>query len=165
MYADKKEAEERLLATVKKLAAKRAELDRLEQEAMDRFSEEHEQIRARDSADLNRAIDATLALDYGLGSGCEKTSSIEPTLPNESVPATEPASSAVPTVSPAVPTTSPAELTTSKTVPTTLPIMPTALSVERTIIPAKPLGLISKDLQSTDPVSGIFGRLKLWYGA
>jgi len=172
MYADKKEAEERLLATVKKLAAKRAELDRLEQEAMDRFIEEHERIRARDSADLNKAIDATLSLDYGLGSGCEKTSSIEPTSPDEPVPATEPASSTVPTVSPAVPITSPAELTTSTIVPTmspivptSLPIMPTALSVERTIIPAESLSLVFKDLQSTDPVSGIFGRLKLWYGA
>ncbi|KEQ69946.1 hypothetical protein M436DRAFT_21951, partial [Aureobasidium namibiae CBS 147.97] len=56
MYADRKEAEERLLATVKELAIKRADLDRLEQEAMDRFSEEHEQVHARDSADLNKAI-------------------------------------------------------------------------------------------------------------
>ena len=165
MYAARKEAEERLLVTVKDLAAKRAELNRLEQEAMDRFSKEHKQIHIRDSADLSKAIDAILSLDYGLGSGCEKISSTEPISPNEPVPVTEPASSAVSTTSPAGLTTSTIVPTTSRIVPTTLPIMPTALSVERTIMPAESLSLVPKDLRSTDPVSGIFGRLKLWYGA
>jgi hypothetical protein len=42
--ADRREAEDRLLATVKDLAKKRAELDRVEREAMRRFEEEHKTI-------------------------------------------------------------------------------------------------------------------------
>lgn len=165
MKADRKEAEERLLATVKALASKRAELDRLEQEAMNRFSEEHKQIHAHHSADLSEAIDTTFSLDYDLGLGCEKTSSTEPTSPIESATAIEPALTTVPTILPAELSMSTIEPALLPVAPTTLPIMPTALSVERTILPAEPLSLVPKDNPSTDPVSGIFGRLKLWYGA
>ena len=172
LYADRKEAEKRLLVTVKELAAKRAELDRLEQEAMNRFSEEHKEIHARNSADLSKAIDATLSLDSGLEFGCGKTSWTEPTSPIEPVSATEPASPTLSTTSPAELTTSLTELTTSTieptlspTAPTLSPNAPTALSVERAILPAEPLSLVPSDKLSTDPVSGIFGRLKLWYGA
>jgi hypothetical protein len=51
--ADKREAEDRLLATVKDLAAKRAELDRVEQEAMNKYHEEHKQFSARILAELD----------------------------------------------------------------------------------------------------------------
>lgn len=165
MYSERKEVEERLLVTVKELAAKRAELNRLEREAMDRFSEEHKQIHARDSAYLSKAVDATLSVENGPEIGFEEISSTEPSSPTELTSATETASPIVPATSPTEPSSWTIEPTISPIVPTTLPIMPTALSVGPTILPTAPLSLVPQGISTTDPVSGIFGRLKLWYGA
>jgi hypothetical protein len=68
--ADKKKAEDRLLATVKDLAAKRAEPDRVEQEAMNKYNEEHKQFSARALADLDEChasihVNHSLAVDIG----------------------------------------------------------------------------------------------------
>jgi hypothetical protein len=101
----RKEAEERLLATVKELAAKRAELDRLEREAMNRFREEHKQSSIYGSANLSKIIDASVPLNSGPGVDFEETSSTEPT-----TSPVEPIISPIePIISPAEPITSPAE--------------------------------------------------------
>lgn len=78
MKVEKSKAEESLLTTVKDLAAKRAELDRVEQEAMTAYEAAHKQLPARTS-ELGMSIDANIPLDYGFGFESKETSSAKPT--------------------------------------------------------------------------------------
>ncbi|CAD0098535.1 unnamed protein product [Aureobasidium mustum] len=78
MKVEKSKAEESLLATVKELTAKRAELDRVEREAMTAYEAAHKQLPARTS-ELGMSIDANIPLDYGFGLESKETSSAKPT--------------------------------------------------------------------------------------
>ncbi|KAI4729545.1 hypothetical protein E4T49_02674 [Aureobasidium sp. EXF-10728] len=68
--SEKMKAEEKLLTTLKELAAKRAELDRAEREAMDAFEEDHKQV--------HKVLDASAPLKPEPGISLEETSSIKP---------------------------------------------------------------------------------------
>jgi hypothetical protein len=155
--ADRRKAEDRLLATVKDLAEKRAELDRVEREAMRRFEQEHKQSSERVLVDLDRAIDASVPVDHELqvgfqeplstGSSChilEETSLSEPVSSIlEETSSTEPVNGGLKESSSTMPSSS--------------------------ILQESPLtNSVNEDLEeasATDPISGVLGRLKLWYGA
>jgi hypothetical protein len=76
MEADKREAEDRLLAKVKDLAAKRTELDRVEQEAMNEYHEEHKRLSARALANFDE-FHASIHVDHGLRVSIGDSSSTE----------------------------------------------------------------------------------------
>ncbi|CAD0085350.1 unnamed protein product [Aureobasidium vineae] len=67
---EKMKAERKLLNTLKEVTAKRAELERVEREAMDAFEEDHKQ--------LHKAIDANIPLNPEFGINLEETSSTKP---------------------------------------------------------------------------------------
>ncbi|KAH0006318.1 hypothetical protein KCU78_g12379, partial [Aureobasidium melanogenum] len=75
MKAEKMKAEEDLLVTVRELAAKRAELLRVEREAMTAYQTAHKQLPTRTS-ELDTAIDADIPL-HGFGVQWKETSSVE----------------------------------------------------------------------------------------
>lgn len=75
--AEKMKAEESLLAMVKELAAKRAELNRAEREAMTAFNAAHNKHFDHDFQRLDKIIDARIPLDHGFGVELEETSSAE----------------------------------------------------------------------------------------
>ncbi|KAG9656245.1 hypothetical protein KCU64_g6002, partial [Aureobasidium melanogenum] len=78
MKADKMKAEEDLLVTVRELAVKRAELLRVEREAMTAYEAAHKQLPTRTS-ELDKVIDANIPLDHGFGVEWKETSSVEGT--------------------------------------------------------------------------------------
>jgi hypothetical protein len=150
--ADKKKAEDRLSAKVKDLAAKRTELNRVEQEAMDEYHEEHKQFSVRALADLDEFhasihVDHGLRVDIGDFSSTEpvhedsvETSSTEPVNMGDSLPS-EPKGGDFGE--------------TSSTEPVNVE-NPSSSELVSSIV---------AETSSTDPISGVFGRLKLWYGA
>lgn len=77
MKAEKMKAEEDLLVAVRELAAKRAELLRVEREAMTAYETAHKQLPARTS-ELDKVIDANIPL-HGFGVEWEETSSVKKT--------------------------------------------------------------------------------------
>jgi hypothetical protein len=155
--ADRREAEDRLLATVKDLAKKRAELDRVEREAMRRFEEEHKQSSERVLVDLDRVIDASDPLDHGLKVSFQETSPTEPSsdILEETV-LSEPVLSILEQTSSMKPVSGNSEATSS-TMPSSSVLQESSLTESA----SNNLG----ETSSTDPISGVFGRLKLWYGA
>ncbi|KAH0032614.1 hypothetical protein KCU78_g2606, partial [Aureobasidium melanogenum] len=78
MKAEKMKAEGDLLVTVRELAAKRAELLRVEREAMTAYEVAHKQLPTRTS-ELDKVIDANIPLGHGLGVEWKETSSVEGT--------------------------------------------------------------------------------------
>ncbi|KAH0369223.1 hypothetical protein KCU65_g3416, partial [Aureobasidium melanogenum] len=78
MKAEKMKAEEDLLVTVRELAAKRAELLRMEREAMTAYEAAHKELPTR-TEELDRAIDANIPLDHGFSVEWKETSSVEGT--------------------------------------------------------------------------------------
>lgn len=78
MKAEKKKAEEDLLVTVRELAAKRAELLRVEREAMTAYEAAHKQVPLCTS-ELDKAIDSHMPLDDRFGIEWRETTSVEGT--------------------------------------------------------------------------------------
>jgi hypothetical protein len=155
--ADRREAEDRLLATVKDLAKKRAELDRVERETMRRFEEEHKQSSERVLVDLDRVIDASDPLDHGVKVGFQEKSPTEPSSDIlEETLLSEPVLSILEQTSSMKPVSGNSE-ETSSTVPSSSVLQESSLTASA----SENLG----ETSSTDPISGVFGRLKLWYGA
>lgn len=175
----RKKAEERLLATVKEVAAGRAELARVEQEAMDRFCEVHKQFSARNFTDLDRIVDANISLEYGLGIDSGDALSIEPVnFVSEEASTIEPVSEGSEEASTVEPvnenieeasTTQPASDISEEVCSTDLVsggskestwTEPLRLPTGLFRLSAEP-NSSSEETLSTDPVSGIFGRLKI----
>ncbi|KAG9513995.1 hypothetical protein KCV07_g8427, partial [Aureobasidium melanogenum] len=78
MKAEKMKAEGDLLVTVRELAAKRAELLRVEREAMTAYEVAHKQLPTRTS-ELDKVIDANIPLGHGFGVEWKETTSVEGT--------------------------------------------------------------------------------------
>ncbi|KAH0376888.1 hypothetical protein KCU92_g9559, partial [Aureobasidium melanogenum] len=78
MKAEKMKAEGDLPVTVRELAAKRAELLRVEREAMTAYEVAHKQLPTRTS-ELDKVIDANIPLGHGFGVEWKETSSVEGT--------------------------------------------------------------------------------------
>jgi hypothetical protein len=151
--ADRREAEDRLLATVKDLAGKRAELDRVEREAMRRFEEEHKRSSERALVDLDRAIDASVPLDHDLKFSFQETSPREPSSDIlEETLLSDPVLSILKQTSSTESVSGNSE-ETSSTMPSSSVLQESSLT-EST---RDNLG----ETSSTVPISGVFGRLKL----
>ncbi|KAH0339046.1 hypothetical protein KCU81_g7378, partial [Aureobasidium melanogenum] len=76
--AEKMKAEEALLVTVRDLAAKRAELLRVEREAMTAYEAAHKELPTLTS-ELDKVINANIPLDHGFRVELKETSSVEGT--------------------------------------------------------------------------------------
>lgn len=78
MKAEKKKAEEDLLVTVRELAAKRAELLRVEREAMTAYEAAHKQVPLR-TTELDKVLDSHMPLDDRFGIEWKETTPVEET--------------------------------------------------------------------------------------